>query len=693
MELQSTVGKIRSETERRWGPEASIFRWEKVGTMERKNVFQQWLFRFKFVGLAVLGFWLVWFGLLWSKPSNAADVRLLFVGNSYTYGNNLNDIMKQLMERGVASFQDVYTQRYAPGGYRFPQHYKDASDPNSTAQLRQFLVTGQDPLYKWDFVIFQDQSQVPGFPQNNSYWLDSRNGLKGLHQLVQQKGGQSVLLMTWGRRKGDSQNAQMFPNFKAMQSRLRSGYKAYAAQAGTSQAPIYIAPAGLAWERVYDDIAAQQQDPTADNTRFSVLYEGDGSHPSVQGSFLAACVLYTTLTGRDPSTIAWSPGNIPNAERSYYQSVAFDTVMKGVFGEFQYPWALDWADYTWPQNTAPTGKAISGVGMMPLVRVQKDVGSVPELWLGVTHDGNKVGDGRLWITAGGKLVVQTLLHVGFEGTGQVEHRDGAVETKKILFGKGANSNYKLLGGTLQTETIEGNGVFSMTGGTLVLQNAKSTFVQAGGTLSPGPGVARTFFEQDYTLEAKGTIAIEVADPTKAEGKGADLVQANATMSIAGTIKVAFGSGVQLSQGQTVVLLRAKTLDLKDGWKLDAPTGVLWRKRDDFGTQVLEIYSEQAGTPETMAEPTAEPTVGPEPSGDDAATQPEPNGAEPTIPEPSSGTEPSTTTESGSDSASNTEGPANPGQGCCQIQSTPRNFWLILLLALGFLLWRKQRLFS
>lgn len=657
--------------------------------MGSKSWFWQRRRKWNTIGLLVLGLVMGLGGLFWPKPSDAADVKLLFVGNSYTFGNNLNEIVKQLMERGIPVYKDVYTQRYTPGGYRFEQHNKDASDPNSTSQLRQLLVTGQDPLYQWDFVIFQEQSQIPGFPQSSPYWQASLNGIKGLHQLAQKKGAKSVLLMTWGRRKGDSQNTQMYPNYKTMQSRLRAGYKQYAAQAGTAQAPVYIAPVGVAWERVYDDIASQQKDPTVDGTRFSNMYTGDGSHPSGPGSFLAACVIYATLTGRDPSTIAWAPGNLATADRTYYQNVAFSTVMKGVFGEFQYPWAVDWADYKWPQNTNPAGKVISGVGSMPLVRVNKDVGSVQELWLGVTHDGNKVGDGRMWITAGGKLVVQTDLHVGFDGVGHVEQRDGSVEAKKIVFGKGLKPSYKLTGGTLQVETFEGSGSFSMSGGKLALQKMDTAWIQQGGVLAPGPGISRTIFNKSYTLETQASMELEISDPNQDEGKGADFVQANGTMNIVGTVKVSLAQGAQMSPGSSIVVLRAKKIEFLETGKVEVPQGLKWRKKDDFGTQVVEVYAEGTSSTEPVVEATPEPTTGPEPS-QDASTLPEPSGSEPTTgAEPTVTPDTNVTKESEPDTSGLTETPVDPGQGCCQVQTTPTSLWLVLLLAFGFVQWRKK----
>src|SRR5205823_4693251 len=56
-----------------------------------------------------------------------------------------------------------------------------------------------------------------------------------------------------------------------------------------SELRVTVAPVGLAWG------ATEPRLPTLD------LYIDDGSHPAPAGSYLAALVIYSTLTGRSPS--------------------------------------------------------------------------------------------------------------------------------------------------------------------------------------------------------------------------------------------------------------------------------------------------------------------------------------------------------------------------------------------------------
>ena len=63
--------------------------------------------------------------LLQTRPSVAADQSVLFVGNSYTFGNqpnSLQDIAGRLMEEGVLAWKTVFTRQISHGGYRWEQH-------------------------------------------------------------------------------------------------------------------------------------------------------------------------------------------------------------------------------------------------------------------------------------------------------------------------------------------------------------------------------------------------------------------------------------------------------------------------------------------------------------------------------------------------------------------------------------------
>ena len=72
---------------------------------------------------------------------------------------------------------------------------------------------------------------------------------------------------------------------------------------------VKVAPVGLAFA-----LALQERPELA-------LYASDG-HPTVRGTYLAACVFYATLFGKSPVGITYAPSGIPAQDRDFLQKVA-----------------------------------------------------------------------------------------------------------------------------------------------------------------------------------------------------------------------------------------------------------------------------------------------------------------------------------------------------------------------------------
>jgi hypothetical protein len=132
-------------------------------------------------------------------------------------------------------------------------------------------------------------------------------------------GGRPVFFMTWSREKD-----------LPAQASLTSAYAAVAREQDAM-----LAPAGIAWERV------RRERPDVK------LYADDGAHPSPAGTYLSACVIFTTLTARSctgaPATISGSPWKgavfdrsrtetlvaLPDDVARYLQEVGSDVARSG----------------------------------------------------------------------------------------------------------------------------------------------------------------------------------------------------------------------------------------------------------------------------------------------------------------------------------------------------------------------------
>jgi hypothetical protein len=77
---------------------------------------------------------------------------------------------------------------------------------------------------------------------------------------------------------------------------------------------VEVAPVGLAWQQ------ASKQRPGMD------FYGPDREHPSIYGTYLAACVLYATIYGYGPTGSAYVAPGISPAEAAFLRGVAWQTV-------------------------------------------------------------------------------------------------------------------------------------------------------------------------------------------------------------------------------------------------------------------------------------------------------------------------------------------------------------------------------
>jgi PKD repeat protein len=122
---------------------------------------------------------------------------------------------------------------------------------------------------------------------------------------------QTVFYMTWGRKYGDASNCPIYPplcTFEGMQGRLRQSY----VEMGDDNQAL-IAPVGEAFK--YSRMA----DSTIN------LYSTDNSHPSVAGTYLAACTFYATIFEASPVGLSYAAG-LNATQAAFLQQIAYQTV-------------------------------------------------------------------------------------------------------------------------------------------------------------------------------------------------------------------------------------------------------------------------------------------------------------------------------------------------------------------------------
>ena len=244
---------------------------------------------------------------------------LLFVGNSYTFYNDLDQLVANLAT-SLPGAPVVTASRVAPGGYRLPQHEADAA--STSTPLAAFLGTGPYPA--WTYVILQDQSQIPGFPETQQERIDSVAASVALARRATEHRATTLLFQTWGRRNGDSNNPDRFPDFLTMNTRLAEGYAQMEQAIRAAGFPVRRVPVGAAFATIREEELAAGRDPLDSASLFYRLYASDGSHPSLEGSYLAAVTFVCTLRDTAAPPFAFSPAALGAADAARLQTAGCD---------------------------------------------------------------------------------------------------------------------------------------------------------------------------------------------------------------------------------------------------------------------------------------------------------------------------------------------------------------------------------
>lgn len=217
-------------------------------------------------------------------------LRVLFIGNSYTSVNNLPNTFMNLAASGG---HQVEAQAFAKNGASLADH---AQSP----KLSNLLQSS-----RWDYAIVQEQSEIPASAEARAALMHP--AARAVVEKIRNAGASPVFFQTWAHRDGMPANG--LDNFEAMQYEIDLGYFGIAQSLN-----VPIAPVGDAW------FNALAQDPNLQ------LWQEDGSHPTAQGTYLAACVFYAIIFNESPAGLAYA-GNVPAEIASQLQTIAAQSVL------------------------------------------------------------------------------------------------------------------------------------------------------------------------------------------------------------------------------------------------------------------------------------------------------------------------------------------------------------------------------
>jgi Domain of unknown function (DUF4886) len=229
-------------------------------------------------------------------PQVDTPTRVLFVGNSYFYYNDSlhNHVRRMAMAADPELEKTLHYKSATIGGAKL-----DEQDIDWLTRPGQIGV--KEPF---QLVILQGASSEPLSEKGRARF---RETVIRFSKLIAERGGKTALYMT---------HAYVKPNKKAGPDNIRLTEDLYVSVG--NEVGALVIPVGLAFEEAYrrrPDMKLQQ--------------DYDGSHPTLIGTYLAACTVYASIYGKSPVGNSYDYfGKIDKGTALFLQQVAEDTVRK-----------------------------------------------------------------------------------------------------------------------------------------------------------------------------------------------------------------------------------------------------------------------------------------------------------------------------------------------------------------------------
>jgi hypothetical protein len=196
------------------------------------------------------------------------ETSVLFIGNSYTFMNNMPFIFKEIAEnKGKKMFVDTVVE----GGKNLEYH----ASQNETFQT----INSR----KWDYVVVQAHSNELAQPDTKV----DKNTLPFAQKIIDSVRAnnpctQVLLYMTWGYKYGNPKWSPI-ATYDSMQYRIKNQYIRFADLLNTQ-----LSPVGEVWKHIRTNHSGIN------------LYDPDNHHPSLEGSYLSACTFFASIFGESP---------------------------------------------------------------------------------------------------------------------------------------------------------------------------------------------------------------------------------------------------------------------------------------------------------------------------------------------------------------------------------------------------------
>jgi hypothetical protein len=213
-----------------------------------------------------------------SAAIGASTLNVLFIGNSFTAHHDVPGLIAGLADARGLHFEH---RLISVGGASLRMHWNKG----------QAVVAIQQGRY--DYVVLQEQSTLP---VKNAPRM--HENIRLFDDVIRTAGSRTVLYLTWARQ-----------NAPGHQQAITAAYTSIGRELGA-----VVVPVGIAWQHFLRD-----HDHPA-------LHDKDQSHPTLAGSYLAACVFFAVLFGQSPvggpTPAGLSPADAALLQRTAHQVCA-----------------------------------------------------------------------------------------------------------------------------------------------------------------------------------------------------------------------------------------------------------------------------------------------------------------------------------------------------------------------------------
>lgn len=230
---------------------------------------------------------------IWQILAIRSPKKILFIGNSYTYENEMPDMFEHI---AISKGKNVFVSSVTKG------------KATLLSQSKRAQVYKAIRKKKWDYVVIQGYSRDM-LADDSTMINKTLPALEKIMRAIRRNNSRTkiLLFMTWGYRNGFKLDPntdtyeEMTLAIKRKMLELKKKYR------------VPIVPVGMAWR--------DSRNKRADLP----LYVEDGAHPNENGSYLAACTFFSAIFNESSVGSAYYHNLSPEL-CFYLQSVASKNV-------------------------------------------------------------------------------------------------------------------------------------------------------------------------------------------------------------------------------------------------------------------------------------------------------------------------------------------------------------------------------